>query len=255
MLVGYIYVTVTASSSLSYVRPFGKSTLCTAERYMLDFSPLANASEFRASLRTRALRPFNFRVAAFGGSRDPFGFFPSCADVPKLAAAAGGDEVMAAAESSGRSVAEPANARKVPLLLRERWPYCAVDASEGLRVVGGASPTTLGEPVGGTVVVGTAEDQERCKAPELWGGGVGDVGGGRGHGPNGAGGRGSAGGGWRHPVSTALAIGVATNQAQLAEKERERCHLLCLFVFTSSVVAGVFLLSRGGEFEPHGVIG
>lgn len=37
------------------------------------------------------------------------------------------------------------------------------------------------------------------------------------------GGRDEAGGGWRHPVSTAVAISSVTDEARLAEREHERC--------------------------------
>lgn len=157
---------------------------------------------------------------------------------------------MAVDERSNKNVAEPAAARKAPLLFQERWPYCAVDASEGLRVVGGAGSAVIGEPVGGTTVMWTAEaptevveDQESEKKPGVKGGGIG---GGRSSSGSYEAGvqRGEAGGGWRHPVSTALAIGAATNQAHLAERERERCHLLYLYMHRVFVAALLLFLCK-----------
>lgn len=115
------------------------------------------------------------------------------------------------------------------LLRRERWPYRLVDSTEGQRT-GGAGTKDLREPVGEAAAVktvgggtetGKIEIKKSADARDRD-----DAGG-----SNGAwGGHGAAGGGWRHPVSTALAISAVTDEASLAERERERC--LHLFHFS-----------------------
>lgn len=144
-------------------------------RYLLDFSPLANAIDLRASLRTRPLRPFSFRVAAFGGSRNPFGF----ADT---------------------------NAR-----LRNRWPYCAFQATADTRGLVGLIGGAVGE-AGDALQRG---ERETSRPGER---GIG----------------GAVGGGWRSPVSTGLAIGAVTDKAKIAEMARERCSSVQYFTKRSS---------------------
>lgn len=192
--------------------------------YMLDFSPLANATEFRASLRTRALRPFSFRVAAFGGSRSPFGFLPAA----EAAAGAAGGQAATASNTGSRETDAKDSAGKV-LLRRERWPYCLVDSAGGQRT-GDAGAVVLTEPVGGVAAAklvgeGTGKgeiDTERSSGAKDGSDADGSEEAGGGHG--------EAGGGWRHPVSTAVAISAATDEARLAERERERCLRFCLFL-------------------------
>ncbi|CAN0277482.1 unnamed protein product, partial [Ectocarpus sp. 12 AP-2014] len=84
---------------------FEVSGLIADTRYELDFWPLANANEFRASLRTRQLRPFSFRIAAFGGSRHPFGFIAPTVTATAAGVSAGRRKV--ANYDSGRDTAHP----------------------------------------------------------------------------------------------------------------------------------------------------
>lgn len=193
------------------------------QSYTLEFSPLANASEFRASLRTRALRPFSFRVAAFGGSRDPFGFLPA-AD----AGGAGGQVATAATADSPDSEAK-CSAGKV-LLRRDRWPYRLVDRVEGQRT-GGTDALLIRETVRAAAeaeTVGKATERRKSeteKSPTAREAG-------RAGGSDEAGdGHGDAGGGWRRSFSTALAIRSVTDEARLAEREHERCLKMCVARF------------------------
>eukprot|EP00903_Cladosiphon_okamuranus_P007797 g7546.t1 len=179
--------------------------------YTLQFSPLANASEFRASLRTKPLRPFSFRVAAFGGARNPFGFLPA-AD----AGGAGGHEATASSPYSLDSDTTR-SAQKVRLR-RDRWPFRLLDSVEG-QGTGRTDAVVLRESVGRAAAaetVGKATESGKKhteKSPGAKEGGYGSDKAGDPHG--------GAGGGWKHPVSTALAISSMTDEPHLAEREKE----------------------------------
>lgn len=171
-------------------------------------------------MRTRPLRPFSFRVAAFGGARDPFGFLP-------VAKAAGdGDEGPPASTADSSEINARCSAGK-SVLRQERWPYRLVDGAEGRRT-GGAGVVVFGKPVGSVAEVkmaGESAEKGRIETKDISGSK-------NGGGAGGAYRHGEAGGGWRHPISTALAISAATDEARLAEKERERYLLLIVFLFT-----------------------
>ncbi|CAM9100725.1 unnamed protein product, partial [Hapterophycus canaliculatus] len=199
-------------------------------RYAVDFAPLANATEFRASLRTRPIRPFSFRVAAFGGSRNPFGFLPSAADgLPKSAIKLTGSRVAAvneedaAAAESGEIGAGITVSSGESRLLRERWPYCTVGAVRRPGAPGDAVTANSGESGSGTTTKAESHNEaypqggtkrglkkgwarEFCGADEHVGAEMRSA---------------AAGGGWRHAGSTASAVMVATDGSCLAEMKRE----------------------------------
>ena len=158
-------------------------------RYTLDFSPLANSSEFRATLQTRAVRPFSFRVAAFGGSGDSFGFanFSGVSDDGRP------HREIGVCHQDIRNVS-----------LRERWPFSALAVPGRKRVVSAL-------PDGEASEMRTESGREQRDERDQRRGGIGD-------------GRGGEAGGWRIARSVAAAIGATTDATKLAEMQRERCH-------------------------------
>ncbi|CAM9540792.1 unnamed protein product [Scytosiphon promiscuus] len=183
-------------------------------RYIVDFAPLANASEFRASLRTRPIRPFSFRIAAFGGSRNPFGFLPSAADVrPKAAIVVAGAGVTAITDEGniaitgggeiGANGTPPSRERR---LHRERWPFCAVDGSDSGMTVDLESRSEAKVESDPRHGFRNGSGSEFDDTDELFCAERRSA---------------AAGGGWRHPGATALAITVATDGARLGEMRRD----------------------------------
>ncbi|CAM9309198.1 unnamed protein product, partial [Ectocarpus fasciculatus] len=202
---------------------FEVSGLIADTRYELDFWPLANANEFRANLRTRPLRPSSFRIAAFGGSRHPFGFIAPTITTTAAAVTAGrvkianynsGRDTVDTDSGAGENVSSPGK----NLLVRERWPFRALEAGAGLRVNSsgaGSEAAAISRPELNRLAAAKAES-ERARKHD-----------------NDSGGRGGGGyaaelsraedygGGWRHPGSTALAMRLVTNESSLAEMSRE----------------------------------
>lgn len=170
-------------------------------------------------------------MAALGGSRNPFGFLPSAAaDVlPKSPTVLAGGRVTAAngedttATERGEIGAGITSFPGKSLLFRERWPFCTVDAEGRRRAPGDAAAGDGGESEGGTST--KAESQSATKQKRTKGGSRSGRGGGLGGAISHVLGEGrgvSAGGGWRHPRTTALATMVATSGCRLAEMKRER---------------------------------
>ncbi|CAM9145767.1 unnamed protein product [Ectocarpus sp. 8 AP-2014] len=202
---------------------FEVSGLIADTRYELDFWPLANANEFRANLRTRPLRPSSFRIAAFGGSRHPFGFIVPTVTTTTPAVIAGRRKVVN--YNTGRDTADPdsgagentASPGKT-LLVRERWPFRALEAGGGLRVIGSGvdgEDAAISRPESNRVAAAKVESERAWKHDS-------DIGSGGGGGDTaGLECAEDSGGGWRHPVSTALAMGLLTNGPCLEEMSRE----------------------------------
>ncbi|CAM9243711.1 unnamed protein product [Ectocarpus sp. 4 AP-2014] len=202
---------------------FEVSGLIADTRYELDFWPLANANEFRANLRTRPLRPSSFRIAAFGGSRHPFGFIAPTVTTTTATVSAGRRKV--ANYNTGRDAADPdsgADENTVTpgqtLLVRERWPFRALEAGGGLRAIGSGvdgEDAAISRPEFNRVAAAKAGSERAWKhdSDGSSGGGGGDT--------AGLGCAEDSGGGWRYPVSTALAMGLLTNGPCLEEMSRE----------------------------------
>ncbi|CAM9252372.1 unnamed protein product [Ectocarpus sp. 12 AP-2014] len=202
---------------------FEVSGLIADTRYELDFWPLANANEFRASLRTRQLRPFSFRIAAFGGSRHPFGFIAPTVTATAAGVSAGrrkvanydsGRDTAHPDSGAGENTASPGNT----LLVRERWPFRALEAGGGLRVIGSGvdgDDAAISRPESNRVAAAKADSERAWKHDSDSGSG------GSGGDTAGLGSAEDSGGGWRHPVSTALAMGFLTNGPCLEEMSRE----------------------------------
>lgn len=155
-------------------------------RYLLEFSPLANADAFRASLRTRALRPFSFRVAAFGGTRKPFGFLET-------------------QPADGNNLHDETTGNRGRLQLADRWPYSALDTRTG------GDSSAIGDDGG----VDREQEVERG-----FGGSIHEgvwVRGGEG-----AAAGCSRGGGWRSAFFAGLAIDAAVDGSKLVDMERDR---------------------------------
>lgn len=104
---GNCYSTLSAGTAHDIVA----SRRPTDPRYALEFWPLGNADTCRGHVRTRAVRPFSFRVAAFGGARHPFGFL--------------GTGTSAAVVDIRSTADDP---RGIPA--SKRWPYRTFDEQE-----------------------------------------------------------------------------------------------------------------------------
>lgn len=171
---------------LLFFRPSSTAHGNINHRYLLEFSPLANADAFRASLRTRALRPFSFRVVAFGGAQKPFGFLETQPD-------------------GGNNLRDETAGTRARLQLADKWPYSALDTRTG----GDCSA------VGGAGGVDREQEVERgfggSSHEGVWVRGGGDAAAGC-----------SRGGGWRNAFSAGLAIDAAVDGSKLVDMERDR---------------------------------